>query len=266
MGLLRAESERQQTNRIHWLRNLSRSLEHELRNQVFIVQSNLEHLQQVVVTEQRPFVHRASKSVVKLIDLCDAVGEANTLESALHLERLHPVNFSRMVIERVLERSRDLDTVNPLDLDIDPDLWVSGSEQRLLEVFDHMLSSALENSSDDETVRIEVKSIAGSVYFTVHNRADQSAAKNDLFPVMGSSSSVFNVGMGLYVAHKILEHHGGTIEARTQFGQAVMLVTLPQTEAPDTFSEENELVCDEQDGPRSGVFDLDREKPEDPER
>ena len=139
---LRDETERQQTNQINWLRNLSRYLEHELRNHVFILQSNLEYIQQDADQEREQPVRRALRSVSALSDLCDSVGEASTLESVLQADKIRPVNFSRMVTNRVLERSRDLAEVNPLELAIDPDLWVSGSEVRLLQVFDHLLNNA----------------------------------------------------------------------------------------------------------------------------
>lgn len=229
--VLREETERQQANQINWLRNLSRYLEHELRNHVFIVQSNLEFLQQDVASEQRPFVRRALRSVDKLGDLCDSVGEASTLESALQLDRMHPVNFSRMVAERVMERARDLDEANPLELEVDPDLWVNGCEVRLLQVFDHLLNNALDYSSEDAFVRIEVKSIARSVYFTVHNRGEPLPEGRDVFEVFDTTRPKTNLGMGLYVSRKIVEHHGGTIEARTQLGQTIVLVTLPQVDA-----------------------------------
>lgn len=232
VSLLRNETERQQSNQISWLRNLSRYLEHELRNHVFIVQSNLEFLQEDVASEQRPFVRRALRSVDKLGELCDSVGEASTLESALQLDQMHAVNFSRMVSERVLERARDLEEVNPLELEVDPDLWVNGSEVRLLQVFDHLLNNALDYSSEDAFVRIEVKSIARSVYFTVHNRGEPLPNDRDVFEVFDTSRPKTHLGMGLYVSRKIVEHHGGSIEARTQFGQTIVLVTLPQVDAP----------------------------------
>ncbi len=229
---LRSVTDRQQANQINWLRNLSRYLEHELRNHVFIVQSNLEYLQQEASSEQRPFLRRALRSVDKLGELCDSVGEASTLESALQLDQMHPVNFSRMVSERVLERARDLDEANPLELEVYPDLWINGSEARLLQVFDHLLNNALDYSSEDAFVRIEVKSIAQSVYFTVHNRGEPLPEGRDVFEVFDTTRPKTHLGMGLYVSRKIVEHHEGTIEARTQMGQTIVLVTLPQIEAP----------------------------------
>jgi len=229
---LRDQTERQQANQINWLRNLSRYLEHELRNHVFIVQSNLEFLQKEVLDEQQPFVNRALRSAGSLSDLCDSVGEASTLETALQLDQPRAINFSRMVAEKILERARDLEEANPFEVEIDPDLWVEGSELRLQQVFDHLLNNALEFSSEDAFVRIEVKSIGGSVFFTVHNRGEPLPEGRDIFAAFESTRPKTSLGMGLYVSLKIVEHHGGKIEARTQLGQTIFLVTLPQIEAP----------------------------------
>ena len=239
---LRDETERQQTNQINWLRNLSRYLEHELRNHVFILQSNLEYLQQDADAERDQLVRRALRSVSALSDLCDSVGEASTLESVLQADQIYLVNFSRMVTNRVLERSRDLAEVNPLELAIDPDLWVRGSEVRLLQVFDHLLNNALEYSSEEAFVRIEVKSIANSVYFTVHNRGEPLPRGRDIFAPFESTRPKTSLGLGLYVSHKIIEHHGGTIEARTQLGQTIVMVTLPQVDSPIALVEKNDMT------------------------
>ena len=233
---------RDRTNQINWLRNLSRYLEHELRNHVFILQSNLEYLQQDADAERDQLVRRALRSVSALSDLCDSVGEASTLESVLQADQIYLVNFSRMVTNRVLERSRDLAEVNPLELAIDPDLWVRGSEVRLLQVFDHLLNNALEYSSEEAFVRIEVKSIANSVYFTVHNRGEPLPRGRDIFAPFESTRPKTSLGLGLYVSHKIIEHHGGTIEARTQLGQTIVMVTLPQVDSPIALVEKNDMA------------------------
>jgi len=229
---LREETERQQLGQISWLRNLSRYLEHELRNHVFIVQSNLEFLEQNIDDARGPFVRRALRSVKKLSDLCDSVGEAGTLESALQLDSFHPVNFSRMVAERVLERVRDFGEANPIELEVDPNLWVSGSETRLLQVFDHLLNNALDYSSEDAIVGVEVKGIARTVYFTVHNRGEALPEDHDVFEMFDTTRPKTNLGLGLYVSRKIVDHHGGSIEARTEYGQTIVMITLPQVEAP----------------------------------
>ncbi len=231
---LREETERQQLGQISWLRNLSRYLEHELRNHVFIVQSNLEFLEQNADDAHGPFVRRALRSATKLSDLCDSVGEASTLESTLQLDSFHPVNFSRVVAERVLERVRDFGEANPIELEVDPNLWVNGSETRLMQVFDHLLNNALDYSSEDAFVGIEVKSIAKAVYFTVHNRGEPLPEDRDVFEVFDTTRPKTNLGLGLYVSRKIIEHHGGTIEARTELGQTIVLVTLPQVDALGT--------------------------------
>jgi len=233
---LREETERQQLGQISWLRNLSRYLEHELRNHVFIVQSNLEFLEQNTDDAYGPFVRRSLRSVNKLSDLCDSVGEASTLESALRLDSYHSVNFSRMVAERVLERVRDFGEANPIELEVEPNLWVNGSESRLLQVFDHLLNNALDYSSEDAFVGIEVKGIARSVYFTVHNRGEALPEDLDVFEMFDTTRPKTNLGLGLYVARKIVDYHEGTIEARTELGQTIVLVTLPQVDAPATQS------------------------------
>ncbi len=253
--MLRDQTERQQVNQIHWLRNLSRYLEHELRNHVFIVQSNLEFLEQEVSDEQQPIVRRALRSAGSLTDLCDSVGEASTLESALQLDPLRSFNFSRMVAERILSRVRDFDEANPIEVEIDPDLWIHGSELRLRQVFDHLVNNALEYSSEEVFVRIEVKAVDGEVCFTVHNRGEPLPAGRDIFAAFESTRPKTSLGLGLYVSLKIVEHHRGEIDAQTQEGQTIVTVTLPQIEAPLSLVEEGGNEPSDQPG-GSGPADL----------
>jgi|GEM_PF-3340981 len=236
--MLRDQTERQQVNQIHWLRNLSRYLEHELRNHAFIVRSNLEFLQHEVPDEHQPIVRGALRSAGSLTDLCDSVGEASTLESALQLDPLRAFNFSRMVAERILLRVRDFDEANPIEVEIDPDLWVHGSELRLQQVFDHLVKNALEYSSEEVFIRIEVKALDGAVCFTVHNRGEPLPAGRDIFAAFESTRPKTSLGMGLYVSLKIVEHHQGEIDAQTENGQTIVTVTLPQIEAPLSLVDE----------------------------
>jgi len=229
---LRAESEKQQAKQVSWLRNLSRYLEHELRNQVFTVQSNLDHLLQNTTEEVQDPIHRSFEALEKLGELCDAVGEASALESALELDRVRPVNFGALISQRVLARSRVIAETNPIELDIEDNLWVNANSQRLVQMFDILLTNALEHSSEDAHVKLSVRSIGSRVFFTIHNHGDPLPQGRDIFEMFESSRPSTHLGIGLYVAKKIVEYQGGTIEARTNLDETIFMVVLPQVDAP----------------------------------
>ena len=89
---------------------------------------------------------------------------------------------------------------------------------------------------------IRDRSIANSVYFTVHNRGEPLPRGRDIFAPFESTRPKTSLGLGLYVSHKIIEHHGGTIEARTQLGQTIVMVTLPQVDSPIALVENNDMA------------------------
>ena len=231
---LRVQSEKQQAKQVAWLRNLSRYLEHELRNHVFAVQSNLEILRETRTNDaqSRARIDISFQALKKLGDLCDAVSEASALESALELDRTRPVNLSRLVSQRVLARSRVIEETNPIELDIEEDLWVEANAQRLVQMFDILLTNALQHSSADAHVRLSMRCIARRVFFTIHNHGDPLPLGKDIFEMFESTRPDTNLGIGLNVAKKIVEHQRGTIEARSHEDETIFMVTLPQIDAP----------------------------------
>lgn len=231
---LRAVSEKQQAKQVSWLRNLSRYLEHELRNHVLAVQTNLEGLQedgpQDPQSEAR--VDRSFNALKKLSDLCDAVGEASVLESALELDQTRAVNLSRLISQRVLARARVIEDTNPIELDLEENLWVEANSQRLVQMFDILLTNAQQHSTTDAHIKLSLRCIAGRVFFTIHNHGDPLPVDRDIFDMFASSRPSNHLGIGLYVAKKIVEYQGGTIEARTHRDETIFMVTLPQVDAP----------------------------------
>ena len=229
---LRTKSEQQQAKQVNWLRNLSTYLEHELRNHVFAAQSKLENLRDSSSHDVRSSVNASFKSLDKLAALCDVVAKVSSLEAALEMDQPRPVDFSRLIEERVYSRARVIEETNPIDLNHETNLWVNADVQRLVQLFDILLTNAIQHSSPEALIKLSTRSVARRVYLTIHNHGDPLPQGDHIFDAFDSSRPGENLGVGLYVAKKVVEHLGGTIEADAQPNETMFTVNLPQIDAP----------------------------------
>jgi len=230
---LTMQSQGQQSKQINWLRNLSRYLEHELKNHVFIVQANLEFLRESTPAEHQPFVAQSQRALAKLGELCESVSEASSLDAALHADVRYAVDLSQLISDRVTERARNFTDRNSVTVDIDENLWVQGSEVRLLQMVDNLLNNALDHSQPNTEIEIVLKPAGCRVVLSVHNQGHPLPVDRDIFAMFESSKPKTHLGIGLYVAKKIAEHHGGTIEAHTRGEETIFVVSLDKTPAPE---------------------------------
>ena len=235
---LRIESEKQKTKQVTWLRNLSSYLELELRNHVFAAQSNLEDLRDSSSPGVQSRVNRSIESLDKLVALCDVVAKASSLESALEMDQPRAVDFSRLVEDRVYSRARVIEETNPIELDIEANLWVNADAERLIELFDILLTNAVQHSSAEAHIKLSARSVARRVFLTIHNHGDPLPQGDHIFDAFDSSRPSTNLGVGLYVAKEIVEHLGGKIEARTHLDETMFVVVLPQIDALSELSGE----------------------------
>ncbi len=230
---LTVQTQGQQSKQINWLRNLSRYLEHELKNHVFIVQSNLEFLRESTPAEHQPFIAQSQRALEKLGELCESVSEASSLDAALHTDIKLAIDLSKLISDRVQERIQNFTGRNPVVVDIDTNLWVQGSEVRLLQMVDNLLNNALDHSQPNSEIRILLKPAGCRVVLSVHNQGHPLPVGTDIFAMFESSKPKTHLGIGLYVAKKIAEHHGGTIEAQMRDEETIFMVTLEKSSAPE---------------------------------
>jgi two-component system sensor histidine kinase ChvG len=182
---------------------------------------------------RRQAARRAIHSVEELIE---DLREATSLEEALARgERVEVelVEFLRSYTAAYAEASgATLQVVLPAER-----VRASLIEGRIEQLLDKLLDNAVE-FSDGESVRLSAETEGGRVRIRVENRGphlpDGSAAERIFEPMWSDRKRTAerHLGMGLYVARVIAEHHGGRIRAWNAPGARVIFeVTLPADRA-----------------------------------
>lgn len=157
------------------------------------------------------------------------------LGGGIPIERA-PTNMGTTVLDVVgellaahPERSIEVDARGELDGEWD--------RERISQVLTNLIANALEHGSADTPVRVEVRGDAASVTVSVLNRGpviprDQLAKLFDPMktarPAVSPGGTSGGLGLGLYIAERIVYAHRGAISVTSDENATVFTVELPR--------------------------------------
>ena len=223
-------------------------LGHELRNPLGVIALSLQLMELQLgdrVVEERGMIDRQLKLLVRLVD--DLLDGARLTYDKVELKK------ERLELSEVV--SSALESASPLiakkrhaiTVSVAADgLAIEGDRQRLAQAVGNLVTNAAKYTTDGGTVRISGATAGGNVILSVEDNGVGIAP--ELLPrvfeafVQGDRSldrSEGGLGMGLAVARRLIELHGGTIAARSEgpgLGSAFTLslphvATLPREAA-----------------------------------
>jgi two-component system OmpR family sensor kinase len=162
------------------------------------------------------------------------------LDQGLPLQRA-PVNVAA-VVDAALDAARAADPERPIDVDSERPLVVLGSESRLRQVVDNLLTNArvhtpagtpihVRLAAEDEGVVLEVADAGPGVPAAEAERIFERFYRTD-----GSRTrSQGGVGLGLAIVRSVVEAHGGAVGYRPRpGGGSVFRVVLPPASDEDS--------------------------------
>ncbi|MEO0408987.1 MAG: ATP-binding protein, partial [Cyanobacteria bacterium P01_A01_bin.135] len=207
---------------------------HELKTPLAILQGELEQMLQQAESgaEQQQLgslldeVRRLSTIVRKLLLL----SLADAGQMALHKTQ---VDLSAMLAVA----GEDLELLAPhlrTVVDIDPNLYVWGDRDLLLQVIQNLISNAIKYNLPEGWVRITAHQRAKSVQVSVTNASSGITAGDRVFErfYRGDPSHnrrVEGLGLGLSLSREIVQAHGGTLVLdTTPADQTQFTMTLPR--------------------------------------
>ena len=116
----------------------------------------------------------------------------------------------------------------------DDDLMVMGDPDKLARVFDNLLRNAIAYSYTDTEIEIEARAKGTDIVITFENQGHEIPEQNlklifeKFYRVDNArSSQTGGSGLGLSIAKRIVELHGGIIEATSDWERTTFTVVLP---------------------------------------
>ena len=223
------------------------TLSHELRTPLTSMKG---YLQTLMHRKARTFDMDKIQGIVSVIN-----GQADQLQRLIQ-ELLEAAKLRSQDLEiqprscNVEELLRDClaDAYNPKVrhlLECQPDCWAHCDPERIRSVIEHLLSNAQKYSLPGGTVEVGCASVSPLVRIWVRDEGvgiplDQQEKIFEMYHRLdtGNRRTHYGIGVGLYIARKVVEGHGGRITVESAPGcGAVFTFTLPelscQADSPD---------------------------------
>lgn len=208
------------------LGEMSAVLAHEIRNPLASLKGHAQ-----LLAEASPADSRERAKIERIVD--DAVRIERLSNELLDLVRTgkldrqdcDPVDLARASAGDVDGRIEVIDAGAPARWSLDP--------HRMRQVLTNLLTNAVEASPDGDAVDLTVSAPGEQLCFEVRDRGPGIAeeARDKVFEPFHTTRTR-GTGLGLAVARRIVELHGGTLEAGNHpDGGAVLTATLPRGEA-----------------------------------
>ena len=225
-----AMAERLQTNEAR-RRELLADIAHELRTPLSVIRGNVEGMLDGLYAIEPDRLRPLIEETTVMARLLDDLRTLSTAEAgALRLYR-EPVDATALVEEaaaafrvRAAERGIRLDSHVEADagtLDADP--------VRLGEVLANLLSNAVRHTPSGGAVTVSARRDRANVIFEVADTGPGIPAEQlpHVFERFVSSSDSGGTGLGLAIAKRLVEAHGGSIEAESGTRGTTMRFRIP---------------------------------------
>ena len=226
-GAFNEMTERLETNEER-RRELLADVAHELRSPLQVIQGTVEGMLDGLYPAEPERLRPLLDETIVMARLLDDLRTLSMAEAGvlpLHRETVDPrgvaddtVQAFRSMAEEAnvtLEAERTADA--PTQLDADP--------VRLAEVLANLVTNAVRHTPRGGHVTVSVSSSADGAAFEVHDtgRGIPAAQLPIVFDRFVTSADAGGTGLGLAIAKRLVEAHGGTIEARSPAGEGTTI-------------------------------------------
>ena len=233
-GLLEAQQRLLGAERLATIGRMASSISHDLRHPLTAVLANAEFLADADLTpRQREELYLEIRIAVnRLTDLIDSL-----LELSWPAESL---NLVEAPVERTISRSIELVHAHPQFQRIQMELESSGlhsaqfDPRKMERVFYNLLLNACQaaQSAGGSHVAVTVQDFGDALEIRVSDDGPgvESSIRDKLFQPFVSHGKQNGTGLGLTIAQKIVQDHGGSLQLELSGpGRTVMRIVLPRT-------------------------------------
>ncbi|MBL8520166.1 MAG: hypothetical protein JNK75_05790 [Betaproteobacteria bacterium] len=218
---------------------LAGRLSHELRTPLAVVRSSLDNLQQSgAVVSGNSYLQRANDGVSRLSILIARLAESTQLERMLENAEFEELDLLELVSgcvrgyeQAYAPRIFDVAMIAP------GPLVIRAVPDALVQLLDKLVQNANDFAQTGTVIRVVVSAHPAYVELRVENDGPPIRAEllESLFDTMVSErtdaqASEGHLGLGLFIARIVAEHHGGRIRAVNLIDQrgVAIVVTLPR--------------------------------------
>ena len=224
-----------------YLENMASRLSHELRTPIAVVKSSLDMLSHVNDTSQQAvFVERAQSGVNRLSTILNSMSEATRLEQAIAQEDMAQFNIVE-VIQGCVEGYKHAYAQRIWRFSTsDNSLPVYGSAELVAQLFDKVISNAVDFSQDNDEIVISLEKKDKQVFLSVSNpgpllpQGMKSQLTQSMVSVrkeneMQNTTHSPHLGLGLYIANMIANFHKGQLllNDKTDGTGVIVTITFP---------------------------------------
>ena len=205
---------------------------HELKTPLTIIDANTEVLEMEIGSSK--WLDSTRNQVIRLTNMVKQFTALAKMDEAQgFLQR------ARFSLSRALNETVDLfipvaaSTHRTLQVSCVEDLYYVGDEEQFRQLFCLLLDNAIKYSTPDSTIELALSKHGKHLCFTISNDCDGIAKgpQDILFERFYRSDSSRNSstggsGIGLSIAHSIVENHKGSIHAESSDGKSLQIKVL----------------------------------------
>lgn len=215
-----------------YLEQLAARLSHELRTPVAVVRSSLDNMRSGDLSEEaKTYLTRADEGVSRLSTIISRMSEATQLERMLQGAERERLDLAALVSGCVEGYRLAYPSCKFVFEASDTPLIIDGVPDALAQMLDKLAQNAVDFAREGTPITMRVTRENEAAVITVENLGPRLPSDlSNLFESMVSvreaepgGSKEAHLGLGLYVARLVAEHHSGTISARNRdSGDGVM--------------------------------------------
>lgn len=233
-----ADRDQVDDERATWYRNLAQFLRHELSNQLVGARTSLQLIERF--SDRRlEYLGRARRSLDRMQSMLNETSNASSVEEALKSEEREAFDLTMLVTETTADY-RDQHPTSQFQFAIEPGIHLVGQPFRIAQLLDKLVSNAVRYAEPGTPIDISLRVLPelSTIELSVANRGEALPRDTDaLFNLWSTSASYADdgrLGLGLYVAARVAEAHGGNIRAEplVSVTGARFTVSLPLARQP----------------------------------
>ena len=231
---------RRLNDHIHLLESFAADVSHEFRNPLASIRTAAEMIAQAdSAADRERFLTLMLRDVDRLERLVSGVRELARIDAQLEHEGIETLDVTELLATLVEGQRLTVPAGRRVELTAAGPVYVRASGERLIQVFENLLSNAISFSAPGTAVEVTVSTRPDACTVTVADRgpgipdAHLSRVFDRFFTYRPGQGPRQHVGLGLAIAKTIVEGYGGTIAAANRTGGgAVFEVRLASAPAP----------------------------------